>query len=177
MIFHQKKEKKKKRKKNPLLLYATAKLGGMDLAYLKSLLKKKKKHAQGVIVTVQNTFMYTPLTKTPICQHSVKHAGFQGKKKSYKRVKQQLRKIAFFFSFLEDNQKSLFFFFFLFLTTREIPLIHTDIKAAQKDTGFSPTRNKETKCGHVVKLQRVFTVVQHVYKKNTIGKPHRTEVF
>lgn len=40
MIFHQ---KKKKRKKNPLLLYATAKLGGMDLAYLKSLLKKKKK--------------------------------------------------------------------------------------------------------------------------------------
>ena len=42
MIFHQ---KKKKRKKNPLLLYATAKLGGMDLAYLKSLLKKKKKKA------------------------------------------------------------------------------------------------------------------------------------
>lgn len=32
----------KKKKKNPLLLYATAKLGGMDLAYLKSLLKKKK---------------------------------------------------------------------------------------------------------------------------------------
>lgn len=35
----------KKKKKNPLLLYATAKLGGMDLAYLKSLLKKKKKKA------------------------------------------------------------------------------------------------------------------------------------
>ena len=37
------KKKKRKEKKNPLLLYATAKLGGMDLAYLKSLLKKKKK--------------------------------------------------------------------------------------------------------------------------------------
>lgn len=39
--------KKKRKEKNPLLLYATAKLGGMDLAYLKSLLKKKKKACLG----------------------------------------------------------------------------------------------------------------------------------
>lgn len=37
MIF-----KKKRKRKIPLLLYATAKLGEMALAYSKSLLKKKK---------------------------------------------------------------------------------------------------------------------------------------
>lgn len=39
MIF----QKKKRKRKIPLLLYATAKLGEMALAYSKSLLKKKKK--------------------------------------------------------------------------------------------------------------------------------------
>lgn len=44
MIFP--KKKKKKERKIPLLLYATAKLGEMALAYLKEFAqKKKKKHA------------------------------------------------------------------------------------------------------------------------------------
>lgn len=60
-FFH----KKRKERKIPLLLYATAKTGEMALAYLKSFVWKKKEHAQGVIVTVQNTFMYIPLTKQP----------------------------------------------------------------------------------------------------------------
>lgn len=45
MIKRKKKKKEKKERENPLLLYATAKIGEMALAYLKSLLKKKKKEA------------------------------------------------------------------------------------------------------------------------------------
>lgn len=45
MVFQ--KEKKKKGKKNPLLLYATAKLGEMALAYLKGVCFKKKKACLG----------------------------------------------------------------------------------------------------------------------------------
>lgn len=44
MVF-QKEKKKKEGKNNPLLLYATAKLGEMALAYLKGVCFKKKKHA------------------------------------------------------------------------------------------------------------------------------------
>lgn len=79
MIFS-KKEKKKKKKKFPLLLYATAKIGEMALAYFKTFAWKKKKHAKGVIVTVQNTFMYIPLTKTPMLAFR-EACWFSGKKK------------------------------------------------------------------------------------------------
>lgn len=136
------------------------------LQHIQKVCWKKKKHAQGVIVTVQNTFIYIPSYKNINMLAFRETCWFSGKNKILQRMKQQLQKIAFFFS--QRTTKKVPPPFFSPLNYQRNITNTYRYKSSIERYRFSPTRNKETKCGHMVKLQCIFTFVQHIYKKNTI---------